>query len=537
MEPQRRVLIVDDERFNINVLAEILKPEYKVMAAVGGAQALKAAAEKQPDLVLLDVTMPEMDGYEVCRRLKSDPATAEIPVIFVTARGEVSDETQGLELGAADYITKPVSAPIVRARVRTQIERLHHLEELRRAAEIIRRQNERMQGELNVARDIQLSMLPREVPEHNEVAVSASMHAAREVGGDFYDFFFVGEHRLFLCVGDVSGKGVPAALVMAITKALIKSRAADDPSTASILTHVNSELDDNQDTGIFVTVFLAVLDTCTGVMTYTNAGHNPPYVRHAGGEILHLTARGGPALGLLDGFAFKEAKMRLGKGDELLIYSDGVTEAMDPAGALYGEQRLIDRVSADHAGDPSVLIETISSDILDFSAGAEQSDDITMLALAYLRDNSLQHTLRTRIRIRNQTREIGRAIDDFGAWAEASGVPRKARHEVQLVLDELLSNVINYGFPDGGEHEVQVQIERGDQCLWLSLSDPGVPFNPLQLPPPDLESDLDARELGGLGIHLTRNLTDDMEYTRGVGRNTVTVTKRWSDAKPDSEQP
>ena len=220
MEEQRRILIVDDERLNIKVLADLLKPNYKIMVAISGEQALKAVRlENPPDLILLDVMMPEMDGYEVCRQLKADESTREIPVIFVTAMGAESDETRGLELGAADYITKPISPAIVEARVRTQMERKHHLDQLQEAYHLINAQKDRMQEELNVGRDIQLSMLPQTFPpfpQHDEFQLHAKMQAAREVGGDFYDFFLIDEDHLCVCVGDVSGKGVPAALFLSL---------------------------------------------------------------------------------------------------------------------------------------------------------------------------------------------------------------------------------------------------------------------------------------------------------------------------------
>jgi sigma-B regulation protein RsbU (phosphoserine phosphatase) len=254
-----RILIVDDERLNINVLNELLKSNYKIMAAINGEQALKAAFSKNPpNLILLDIMMPEMDGYEVCKRLKADDQTKDIPIIFVTAMGQESDETKGLELGAADYLTKPISPAIVKARVKTQIKLQRGRKDLQLAYELIEVQKTRMEKELNIGRDIQLSMLPKTFPKHNDFTLHAIMNAALEVGGDFYDYFFIDEDNLCLCVGDVSGKGVPAALFMAITKSMIKSRATDDLSTASIMTHVNREISQNNESSMFITVFLSI---------------------------------------------------------------------------------------------------------------------------------------------------------------------------------------------------------------------------------------------------------------------------------------
>ncbi len=387
MEKRRKILIVDDERFNINVLADLLKPNYKIMVAINGKQALKAAqSDSPPDLILLDIMMPEMDGYEVCQQLKADEKTREISVIFVTAMGQESDETKGLEIGAADYITKPISPAIVEARVRTQLERKQHLEKIQKAYTIINEQKERMQGELNVGRDIQLSMLPQEFPafpNHKEFKLYASMQAAREVGGDFYDYFFIDEDHLCLCVGDVSGKGVPAALFMAISKALIKSRAADDLSTASILTHVNNELAIATEAMMFVTVFLMILDIRTGDFVYTNGGHNLPYLKRISGKIERMNEQHGPILGPFEGVAFTEGRDKLEQGDTIMLYTDGVTEAMNFARELYSEERLVEILGGGEYSNPEDLIKATISDIEKFAAGAEQSDDITLLALSF----------------------------------------------------------------------------------------------------------------------------------------------------------
>ena len=232
-EERQRILIVDDERFNINVLADLLKPNYKVMVAINGEQALKAVGgAKPPDLVLLDIMMPEMDGYEVCRRIKAAPATRDIPIIFVTAMGQEDDETKGLDLGAADYLTKPISPSIVEARVRTQLELRRTMKDLRAAHAVIEAQRDRMQAELDVGRDIQTSMLRKDFPKTDIYCVHAELYPAKEVAGDFYDFFEIEPGLICFSVGDVSGKGVPAALFMAMTKTLIKSRASSDPSPA-----------------------------------------------------------------------------------------------------------------------------------------------------------------------------------------------------------------------------------------------------------------------------------------------------------------
>ena len=264
---KQTILAVDDTPENLDVVKSILVSDYVVKAAVNGKMALKIAEAQQPDLILLDIMMPEMDGYEVCRLLKSNPATARIPVIFLTAKDETENEAKGFELGAADYILKPVSPPILTARVKTHLELKSQMEQLETAFAIIKRQKDRMEQELTVAGEIQARMVPPgspALPGRGDLDLWAALHPAREVGGDLYDFQIIDDDRLCFCVGDVSGKGVPAALFMAITKTLIKARSLDDPSTASIVTKVNDALNEGNDTAMFVTLFVGILDLSTG---------------------------------------------------------------------------------------------------------------------------------------------------------------------------------------------------------------------------------------------------------------------------------
>jgi sigma-B regulation protein RsbU (phosphoserine phosphatase) len=263
------------------------------------------------------------------------------------------------------------------------------MESLQDAYAIIDTQKKRMQGELNVAKDIQLSMLPQvfpAYPDRDEFRIHASMEAAREVGGDFYDFFFIDENRLCVVIGDVSGKGVPAALFMAITKALIKSRSAEDLSTASILTHVNNEISTNNEAVMFITVFMGIIDVQSGEMTCTNAGHNPPYIKRQDGALNRLDSLHGPVLGVIDGLAYKEGQIQIEAGDLLLMYTDGVTEAMNPDLNLFEESRLVDILNEKGHDTPENIINEVFTRVHAFENGAEQSDDITLLAFLFKKE-------------------------------------------------------------------------------------------------------------------------------------------------------
>jgi phosphoserine phosphatase RsbU/P len=528
-EQNQKILVVDDERFNINVLVDLLKPSYKMMAAKSGQQALKAArSANPPDLILLDIMMPEMDGYEVCRQLKADEATRDIPVIFVTAMGDTSDETKGLEVGAVDYLTKPISPAIVQARVKTHLERKRQRDELQKAYHIIDAQKTRMQEELNVGRDIQMSMVPQTFPpfpERNEFSIYAALYPAREVGGDFYDFFFIDENRICVCVGDVSGKGVPAALFMAVSRTLIKARAADDISTASIITRVNDELSRENKKYMFVTVFIAILDVVTGKLIYSNAGHNPPVIRRHTGETIQLDRRHGPVLGARPGLAYKEDTIQLENGDRLFIYTDGITEARNPERAFYGDDRLIELLGAMEHKNVKTMVQSVVDDVKSYENGADQFDDITVLALKYHREPDTQAVQKVEMGIKNELTEIENVKTRFNDFSEQTGLSKSIRRKLNLVFDELLNNVISYAYDDGNVHEIMLDFELAGGRLTVSIMDDGVPFNPFEVDAPDTTIGLDERKVGGLGIHLVRSLMDKAIYQRRVDKNVVTLVK------------
>lgn len=530
MEKNFKILIVDDERTNIDVLAELLRPTYRVQAAINGQQALKVVrGTSPPDLILLDIIMPEMDGYAVCRELKADPVTSEIPIIFVTAMGQVSDEAKGLECGAVDYITKPISSAIVEARIKTQLTLKQNMMALREAYRLIDAQKDRMQQELSVGKDIQLGMLPSEAPDFNqrpEFSICASLTPAREVGGDFYDFYFIDEDELCVCVGDVSGKGVPAALFMAVTKTLIKATAAGDSSPASIITQVNDEISRENPSFMFVTIFVGVLNLKSGSFTYTNAGHNPPFIKRTSGETELLRDCHGPVIGAMEGLAYQESVCQLRRGDLLMLYTDGVTEAIDQSGNLFSEARLSDLVRSGAERSVEPMLNLVRHSVDQFAEGAEQADDITLLCLTFDKDpeEASGHTLA--LQLKNSIDEIGRGTGQFEEFARQHDVPKDLVSKMNVALDELLSNIVKYAYPDAGEYLTEVTLDFDAVRLKAVISDGGIPFNPFNQERPDTTQGVDDREIGGLGIHLVKTMFDEVRYQRRAGRNIVTLVKR-----------
>lgn len=386
---------------------------------------------------------------------------------------------------------------------------------------------DRMQSELDVGHEIQMSMVPLifpAFPERPEFNVYAVLKPAREVGGDFYDFFFIDDERFCICIGDVSGKGVPSALFMAVAKTLIKSRSVDDFSTASILTHVNDELSANNNESMFVTLFVAIVDTKTGDTVFTNAGHNPPFVRRQDGTLLQLDQRHGPIVGIVPDVVYREDRVRLNVADIMFLYTDGVTEAIDGDQTIFTEQRLADLLETAGLDSAEALVDATVKAVEVFEGDVEQTDDVTILAFQFNGDPEGAAPVVRRLAIGNDPAEIAKVVDAFDRFADENDIPTALARKFDIVFDELLSNIIAYAYGDDEDHEIEVKIEKSGRRITVIISDDGKPFNPVAADTPDIGKPLEDREIGGLGIHLARNLVDDMAYQRRIGRNVTTLT-------------
>jgi sigma-B regulation protein RsbU (phosphoserine phosphatase) len=389
----------------------------------------------------------------------------------------------------------------------------------------------RMQEELNVGRDIQRSMLPSVFPAFSgrkDLELYAVLEPAMEVGGDLYDFFMVDDQRLCFVIGDVSGNGVPAALFMAMTKIMVKTRAASDPSPASIVTHVNDALSADNESCMFVTLYLGILNLRDGTLVTTNAGHNHPLLKRRDGRFEWLTAQDGPLVGPMPGIAFKESMIQLAPGDELFFYTDGVTEADNVRRELFGNDRLKAVLDQSQAGSVADRIGAVMNAVKTFAADASQADDITMLGLRYYGVAPSDAAAGVfRQTIPNQLMAIPVLQEAFEQYVAQWAGAKPLIPTLNMALDDLLNNVVQYAFPnDPTEHHVEVKGEVRDGYVVLTITDDGIPFNPLTVAAPDLSLLLHEREIGGLGIHLVRSMFDEVSYHRAVGRNVLTVKKR-----------
>jgi len=386
---------------------------------------------------------------------------------------------------------------------------------------------ERIESELKIAHEIQMSMVPKifpPFPDRSEFDIFATLVPAKEVGGDLYDFFFLDDDHLCFAVADVSGKGVPASLFMAVTKTLFKSTAGNGGTPGEILARLNAEICRDNESCMFVTFFCAILNIRTGQVDYSNGGHNLPYHLHRGG-VSPLENTGGRALGLVEQSPYVSGRMVLNPGEALLLYTDGVTEAMDPSDTLYSDQRLERFLASNRGSSPRQIISDLVSDVRHFAGAAPQSDDITALALRYF-GTTEKMSEKLEIKLNNKISELGRFNRTLTEFGRRHGLAPRLVHDLNLALEEILTNIISYGYPDNREHEIKVRLSVQPGEVKAEVEDDGQPFNPLEASEPDTAQSLQERTIGGLGIHLVRKLMDNLEYKRQGDRNLLTIKKR-----------
>ena len=389
MNPAEPVfLVVDDNEDNRYTLARRLSREgyANIRFAANGRDALQMLAAQRFDLVLLDIMMPDMNGYEVLERIKATPALRDIPIIMISALDELDSVIRCVELGAEDYLNKPFNPTLLRARIGASLETTRLRDE-------VRANLDRLEQELEAARSLQLAMLPHQFPvcsASHPVAVHAVMQPAREVGGDLYDCFYAGEHTFCFLVGDVSGKGASAAMFMARARSLVRMTVnlwrewrSDEIDSSALLDAVNRELCQNNDDRMFVTLFLGLIDTRTGVLSFVNAGHPPPHLLCGDGEANQIAAKPALPLGVRRQAVFQTHMLRIRPGDALFVCSDGVFEALNDKGDLFSIERLSQLLRTSHAAEPSEMVGVIKDAVDAFTGSAPRADDVTALALRW----------------------------------------------------------------------------------------------------------------------------------------------------------
>ena len=389
-------------------------------------------------------------------------------------------------------------------------------------------EKERINTELTLATRIQAAMLPHifpPFPDRKEFDLYATMDPAREVGGDFYDFFLVDDDHLGLVMADVSGKGVPAALFMMVSKVILQSVAMMGRSPGEILTKTNEAICSSNQAEMFVTVWAGILEISTGKLTAANAGHEYPVLKRAGGDFELFKDKHGFVIGGMEGIRYREYELQLNPGDKLFLYTDGVPEATDAENELFGTERMLEALNSEKDGTPEQVLAGVRRAVDGFVKDAEQFDDLTMLCLEYKGNPEEMKTITTEAKIEN-IEKITAFVD---RKLEKVNCPARQQMQFRLAIDEIVSNVANYAYKPGtGNVTVQFDYDESAGDVLLTFTDEGVPFDPLQKAEPDVTLSAKEREIGGLGIFLVRKTMDEVSYAREDGKNILRIRKKIS---------
>jgi sigma-B regulation protein RsbU (phosphoserine phosphatase) len=381
-----KILVVDDE-VDLEPLVrqkfrrQIRDGIYDFVFAHNGLQALSKLIEfPEIGIILSDINMPEMDGLTLLLKLK-ELKNPGLKTVVVSAYGDMDNIRTAMNRGAFDFLTKPINFEDLEITINKTMEEIIQIRKtLEEHDQLIS-----IQHDLQTAREIQQAILPKvfpPYPDRKDFDIYAAMHAAKEVGGDFYDFFMIDNDRIGFVIGDVSGKGVPAAIFMAVSRTIIRATGLKGMPADECMNYVNNLLCSESVSSMFVTVFYGILNTTTGELDYVNAGHNPPYLLNSSGiRTLELTK--GTVLGGIEHFKYNSLKLQLSPGDTLFLYTDGVTEAFNRQGELFGEERLEKHLSGNPGSGHTEILKSTLNEVSAFADGFPASDDITLMAIRY----------------------------------------------------------------------------------------------------------------------------------------------------------
>jgi phosphoserine phosphatase RsbU/P len=385
---KQKILIVDDEPFNIDYIEQELEESaYDIKTAINGMDALEKVRSEFPDLVLLDIMMPVMDGFEVLTRLKADESTRDIPVIVISANNDLQSVVKGIKIGAEDYLPKPFEPILLHARISSSLEkkRLRDLQNL---------YLKNLEREFDIAREIQKDFLPSELPTVEGWEIAAYFNAAHEVAGDYYDTFMLPDGNLVIVIGDVCGKGVGAALFMTLFRSLIRATSISDVNSSGkdinalkpsdrlhhVISFVNNYLNDiHGDANMFSTIFIGIINLKDNVLSYMNCGNESPLLLRNGQVNTTLTPTG-PAVGVIPEANYVVRELLIEKNDILLAYTDGIPDALDSNNESFGSIRLTSNLNSTDISATTILSH-IQAQLCQFIGQSDQFDDITIIAL------------------------------------------------------------------------------------------------------------------------------------------------------------
>ena len=393
-----------------------------------------------------------------------------------------------------------------------------NLERLRQA----NAEKNRISGELHVASEIQQSMLPHDLLKHDAMDIYSSLVPAREVGGDLYDYF-IRDEKLFFCIGDVSGKGVPSAMVMSVVHSMFRAFSAHENNPARIMQAVNEASCRGNDSNMFVTMFIGVLDLPTGRLRYCDAGHDAPMLM-TNGKCVMLDVKPHLPVGVFEDMNYGVQEAQMTPDSTIFLYTDGLTEAMNFKHKQFGIKRVEEVFAANSQLLPQQLLETITNKVHEFVGDAEQSDDLTMMAIHYS-PKHFESTLTETLLIKNDVRDVTKFSTFMKSVLEKLSIEKSLARQLRLAVEEAVVNVIDYAYPAGQEGDIEIRIMFDGRTLKTIIIDSGVAFDPTVKEKADTSLSAEDRQIGGLGILLVRELMDAVNYERENGKNILTLIK------------
>ena len=386
----------------------------------------------------------------------------------------------------------------------------------------VNNEQQKMSTELNIAKDIQLATLPSEFVTNQEVEIMAELRAAKEVGGDFYDYFNLGDDHVAIVIGDVSGKGIPAAMFMMKTITCFKNYISAEKSPSQVMKEVNKTIVEGNTSQMFVTCFLAILNTKTGQLRYANAGHNPPIIGK-NRNYRYLKCKTGFILGGLPDAFVQDEEITLEKGDSITLYTDGITEARNEEGKFYGEERLIEFFNSVDFTSVVHLHHELKDNVAHFVGNAEQSDDMTYITLLYHGDEYYY----SEKQLPAEQESVATMLDFIREFCDSHSLPTSFKNNLLVVGDELISNIVRYGYKDNsGDVFLRLLYNVTKQEFIMTIIDTGEAFNQFEVNNSPIGTDVMNERIGGLGILIVKNIMDEYAYDRVYDKNIITLKKK-----------
>ncbi len=457
-------------------------------------------------------------------------------IVILVCRATIKHTTKPLTLFAhsADEIAQGnFEADLPQINTEDEMKRLRDSFELMQASlikqieetKIVNKEKGRLDSELQIAHNIQMTMIPKVFPERKDMNMFAQLTPAKEVGGDLYDFY-IRDEKLFFCIGDVSGKGIPAAMVMGVTKTLFRTLSAHESNPAKIVTRMNEAIGQNNEVEMFVTFFLGVLDLPSGRLHYCNAAHCPPVLMGSGTGLLPVVPN--IPLGVEEKYKYQGQDALINDGTIIIFYTDGLTEAENTKHELYGEERLsaiAATIYERQIREPRQVMQLIDESVKMFVGEAEQSDDYTLMGIQFLHEQK-NKILERSLTLPNDIETIPQLSEFIDMVAEEASLPAELSMSLNLAIEEAVVNVMNYAYPQGKRGDVNIDMSVDNEQLTVVISDKGMPFDPTSKAEADTTLSAEERPIGGLGIFLVRQLMDSINYERTEGKNRLTLIKK-----------